>query len=418
MIAIDFGTTNSSIAVFPEGDSEPRVQMLEYGDADSMQANVMPSVVAECKNYDCKKQPLTFGHEGLRHYYGSKHDISLLQEMKLYYDRSTVEPATLVQTGENTVLRLEGGFLSTVRKPVRQAIYHGNVPLQPSEYVPGTAKLVRYLLSRTNANLEDRREIVFGVPASFKTAGKKRLREAGKRGAVGEGGTYENIHVYSEPMAAARAYMHLDAGRTLVLDYGGGTLDISVMALEKGGKFDASKIEFDGFSEGGSRMDDKLLEYCIDKGGHDLSDWYPKQDLLTRRRIKRNVESAKIRLSTSINEVVAFPGSPVPEVTLTHADLALAFAGITNRMVAKVTEVVMRGVGKMENIDFVVLSGGTSLNREIQDAVTSIFRHIPPERFVVPDAAKPADVETCLCAVAKGLALLRRDGFPAIDFGD
>jgi Molecular chaperone len=418
MIAIDFGTTNSSIAVFPEGDSEPRVQMLEYGDPDSMQPSVMPSVVSECKHHDCKKQPDRFGHEGLRHYYGSWHDISMLQEMKLYYDRSTVEPATLVQTGENTVLRLEGGFLSTIRKPVKQAIYQGDVPLQPSEYVPGTAKLVRYLMRGSNLTAEDRREVVFGVPASFKTAGKKRLREAGKRGAFGENAGYENISVYSEPMAAARAYMHLDAGRTLVLDYGGGTLDISVMAIEKGGKFDPSKIEFDGFSEGGSRMDDKLLEYCIDKGGHGLSEWVPKQDLLTRRRIKHNVENAKIRLSTSTNEIVAFPGSPVPEVPLTHADLALAFGGIMHRMVAKVTEVVMRGVGKIENIDFVVLSGGTSLNREVQDAVTSIFRHIPQERFVVPDAKKPADVETCLCAVAKGLALLKRDGFPAIDFGD
>jgi hypothetical protein len=71
-----------------------------------------------------------------------------------------------------------------------------------------------------------------------------------------------------------------------------------------------------------------------------------------------------------------------------------------------------------DNVNFVVLSGGSSLSSVAQDSVLSIFRHIPEKRFFLPDPSKPEDVGTCLCAVAKGLAWLRRDGASPIDFGD
>lgn len=417
MIAIDFGTTNSSIAILAEGDTEPRIQRVEYGDPDSYNASVIPSAICDCKNHECRTHPETIGHEAVRHYFGSSHDASLFQEMKLHFDRTTLAPATFVETGEVTELREEGGFITPVRKTIKQAVYKGEVPLTPAEFVPSTASLIKNLIERVGG-AEHRRNVVFGVPASFKQAGKRRLREAGKRAVAGEHGGYEGVQVYLEPLAAARAYMQLDRGNTLVLDYGGGTLDISVMAIEKGGKFDPRKVTFDGFSEGGSRMDEKLIEFCLDKGGPELAAWYEKQNLLVRRRVKRDIENAKIQLSLERTAEVEFPGSPVGAVELTGSDMALALQGITTRMAVKIAEVVIKAVGKIENIDFVVLSGGTSLNRVVQDGVLSIFRHIPPEKFIVPDPRKPDDVETCLCAVAKGLAWLRHDGFPPIDFGD
>ena len=45
MIAIDFGTTNSSLAILSEGETSPRVQSLEYGDTDSYNPNVLASAV-------------------------------------------------------------------------------------------------------------------------------------------------------------------------------------------------------------------------------------------------------------------------------------------------------------------------------------------------------------------------------------
>jgi hypothetical protein len=79
-----------------------------------------------------------------------------------------------------------------------------------------------------------------------------------------------------------------------------------------------------------------------------------------------------------------------------------------------VSEVVMGAIGGVKNLDFVVLSGGTSLVGPVQDGVRAMFQHIPVERFVLPDPTKPEDVEVCFCAVARGLALLHRDGFEPI----
>jgi molecular chaperone DnaK (HSP70) len=419
MIAIDFGTTNSSVALFAEGDIEPRIQKLAYLDPDSIDPNVLPSAVSTCKNSECQATPVVIGHEAIRHYFGTNHDISFLQEMKLHFDNTTKQAPTLVEIGEQVILREEGSFLSPERKVLTQLVYEGDVPLQPSEFVPGTAHLIKSLIGKVDDEKQHRKDAVFGVPASFQLAGKKRLREAAKRAILGESADKcEGIHIYYEPLAAARAYRDLDSGNTLVLDYGGGTLDISVMALEKGGRFDPTKVSYDGFSEGGSRMDQRVLEYCLDKGGKELGEWFKKQNILMRRRVKRSVEAAKIKLSTETVANVEFPGAPKTNIEIDRADLTTALSPIMTRMIAKVSEVVIKSVGRFDNINFVVLSGGSSLSSVVQDTILSVFGHIPQERFFLPDPRKVDDVETCLCAVAKGLAWLRRDGFPSIDFGD
>jgi molecular chaperone DnaK (HSP70) len=95
--------------------------------------------------------------------------------------------------------------------------------------------------------------------------------------------------------------------------------------------------------------------------------------------------------------------------------VSLAIQPILTRMIAKVTQTVVKHVGGIESINYVVLSGGTSLNKAVQDNVRALFQHIPVERFVLPDATKPEEVETCFCAVARGLALLHRDGFAPME---
>jgi|ERR1017187_210552 molecular chaperone DnaK (HSP70) len=90
MIAIDFGTSNSSITVFSENDTEPRLQPVEFGDSDSYDQNVIPSAVCTCLNSECQAKSETYGHEALRHQFDLTHDSKLLQEMKLYFDESTL----------------------------------------------------------------------------------------------------------------------------------------------------------------------------------------------------------------------------------------------------------------------------------------------------------------------------------------
>lgn len=414
MIAIDFGTSNSSITVFSKNDTEPRLQAVEFGDPDSYDQNVIPSAVCTCESSECHAKPETYGHDALRHQFDLTHDSTLLQEMKLYFDESTLNAPSFVERKQITTLREEGGFLTPVSKTYKYPQYAGDVPLKPGEFVPGTAKLVRELIRLSKSGTEDRQEIVMGVPASFHDTGMKRLREAAKAGAFSEGASYEGIHLYLEPVAAARSYMTIGKGNVLVLDYGGGTLDITVMTIERQDMIDRSKIVFSGFPEAGARMDQAILHYSLARNPH-IKEWYDSQPVQMKRRVKRNVENAKIALSTTDESTIELPGSTFEPLRFTTGDLSSALQAIMTRMVAKVSQTVTKAIGGIENVDYVVLSGGSSLNRVVQVAVQAMFQHIPIDRFVLPDPTKPEDVERCLCAVVRGLAWLRHDGYTPID---
>jgi molecular chaperone DnaK (HSP70) len=241
--------------------------------------------------------------------------------------------------------------------------------------------------------------------------GKSRLREALKRGAFGETAGYEGIFLYPEPLAAARSYMSIERGNILVLDYGGGTLDITVMKIERPDVFDPAKIRYDGFPEAGSRMDDAILHNRLSRSNEQIQNWYQTAPLRTRLAVKRNVEKAKIALTTKPEAMIELLGSVFEPIRLTADDVSIALHPILTRMVAKVTETVVKHVGGIDAIDFVVLSGGTSLSRSVQDSVRALFQHIPTDRFVLPDPTDPEAVEICFCAVVRGLALLHGDGF-------
>ena len=97
---------------------------------------------------------------------------------------------------------------------------------------------------------------------------------------------------------------------------------------------------------------------------------------------------------------------------ISRADLALALQGITTRIVdMKITEVALAAVGKIENIDFVVLSGGSSLTNAVRNGVLSIFRHLPEQQFILPDPSKPEDIEMFSVQSPKGWRGSRRMGF-------
>jgi molecular chaperone DnaK (HSP70) len=331
--------------------------------------------------------------------------------MKIFFDRTTATAPSLVQSQEVVFLREENGFLTTVRKMYRQPHWEGEVPLEPNQFVPGTAKLVSELVRKATVLGADRSHVVAGYPASFNGKGIRHVREAVKLGAFGKGDDYSGVSLYPEPLAAARAYMGLDAGNFLVLDYGGGTLDIALMKMATADDFMSENIHTSGFPEGGARMDEAILSYCLAKGGNHLQDWYQNQRPRTKLRVKAYVESAKIALSTLNEATVEFPGSQIDPVRLTQGDIAHALQPIMTRMVATVMESVVRNVDGIKNVQFVVMSGGTCLSPVVQRSILAMFQHIPEDRFIIPLAGNPENVETCMCAVSKGLALLASDGF-------
>jgi molecular chaperone DnaK (HSP70) len=201
----------------------------------------------------------------------------------------------------------------------------------------------------------------------------------------------DKIRVVDESTAAALGYTVTKPGAVvLVFDFGGGTLDLSLVQLPESrdktggflrrllrgntGQHAAKVIAKAGRVIGGSDIDQWLLAAVLKRvmlTPHELGNDYAA--LLTL------CEKAKIELSSAETAVIAFSGAGKPyEVTITRAELealleANGFYMALRRVVDKVMHVArQRGIFK-EDILHVLMVGGTSLMPSVQRALGQYF---------------------------------------------
>jgi molecular chaperone DnaK (HSP70) len=204
----------------------------------------------------------------------------------------------------------------------------------------------------------------------------------------------EKIRVVDESTAAALGYAVTKPGAVvLVFDFGGGTLDLSLVQLpesrEKTGGFlrrllrgqssqhAAKVIAKAGRIIGGSDIDQWLLAEVLHRVGltaHSLGSAYSA--LLTR------CEEAKIALSTVEQTDISFEAAETSHrVTITRPELeaileANGFYSSLRRAVDKVMHVAhQRGIFK-EDIHHVLMVGGTSLMPSVQRALGHYFHQM------------------------------------------
>ncbi|MCC7449451.1 MAG: Hsp70 family protein [Anaerolineae bacterium] len=206
-----------------------------------------------------------------------------------------------------------------------------------------------------------------------------------------EGIAPDNIRIVDESTAAALGYAVTEPGAVvLVFDFGGGTLDLSLVQLpesrEKTGGLlkrllrgsasghTARVIAKAGRIIGGSDIDQWLLTYVLQKANlsiHELGNNYAA--LLTR------CEQAKIALSTAETVTVACEaGGTVHHVDVTRAELETlltenGFYTALRRVVDKVMHVAHgRGIFR-EDITYVLMVGGISLMPFVQRTLQQYF---------------------------------------------
>jgi molecular chaperone DnaK (HSP70) len=202
----------------------------------------------------------------------------------------------------------------------------------------------------------------------------------------------ETVRIVDESTAAALGYTVTKPGAVvLVFDFGGGTLDLSLVQLpehrEKVGGFlrrliktnanqhSARVIAKAGRIIGGSDIDQWLVADVLKRTGltnKALGDGYPR--LLTA------CEQAKIDLSTQERVTIVFEDASGKsyEVAYTRADLENlleqnGFFSALRRVVDKVMHVArQRGIFK-EDIHYVLMVGGTSLMPSVQRTLGQYF---------------------------------------------
>jgi len=253
IVGIDLGTTNSEIAAFVDG----KVTILGSGTK-----NMLPSVVGLSPSGE-----LLVG-EAARN------------QLMLYPERTV-----------RSIKRKMGG---------NEAVSLGDRKFTPAEI---SSLILRELASWAGRQLgRPVTKAVITVPAYFSDAQRQATREAARLAGL------EAVRILNEPTAASLAYGEGSRHTAMVYDLGGGTFDVSIVALE--GDITEVLASHGNNHLGGDDFNDLLAEHLLSEfqstHGIDLHSGHP----VARARVWWAAEEAKRRLSFD------------PEVTIREEALA------------------------------------------------------------------------------------------------
>lgn len=359
IIGIDLGTTNSVVSVLEGG--EPKV--IENAEG----GRTTPSVVAFKKDGErlaggpAKRQAVTNAENTI---------FSIKRFMGRAYDEVPDELKTVPY-------KVEKGESGTARVRINDKLY------SPQEI---SAMILQKLKSTAEDYLGEKiTEAVITVPAYYNDAQRKATKEAGKVAGL------EVRRIINEPTAAALAYGlgKQDKDRTIaVYDLGGGTYDISILELG-GGVFEVKSTNGDTHL-GGDDFDHKLIDYLADEfqkaEGVDL-----RADKMSLQRLKEAAEKAKTELSSSSETDINLPfitatadGPKHLTTTLSRAKFEQLIGDLVQRTVAPMKQALKDAKLSHDQIDEVILVGGSTRIPLVQRTVEQFFGKTP-NRSVNPD---------------------------------
>lgn len=228
---------------------------------------------------------------------------------------------------------------------------------------------------------------VITVPAYFDEAQRQATRDAAQLAGLNV------LRLLNEPTAAAIAYgldqipdQATDAERIQVIyDFGGGTFDVSVLRLSKG-VFEV--LATGGHTAlGGDDIDRLIVKWLAEQTGQINPTPSQQQALLQAAR------RAKEALSSTDSVTVTLDGfTTVLSVTIFES----LIAPLVDRTLAVCKRVLRDAKRKINEVDAVVLVGGSTRIPRIQRAVAEYFQREPlctldPDQVVALGAAQSAD---------------------------
>jgi len=227
-------------------------------------------------------------------------------------------------------------------------------------------------------------EAVITVPAYFNDNQRQATKDAAEIAGL------KVLRIINEPTAAALAY-GLDKlekeMKILVFDFGGGTLDVTIMEFG-GGVFEVKATSGDT-QLGGRDMDEAVVSYLVEKFKQDTGIDLTK-DPVAMNRVREAAERAKIELSnvyeTEINlPFIAYDSSGPKHLStvLTRAKLEEIVSPIIERCRGPVEQALRDAKLRPEDIDKIILVGGPTRMPIVREFLKRILDK-EPERGVDP----------------------------------
>jgi molecular chaperone DnaK len=368
IVGIDLGTTNSLVA-FMQGES-PVIIPGEDG------SNLVPSVVALDEN-----SHIIVGNAARKY---------------------------LIETPEHSVYsikRLMGRGVEDIQEELKLFPFYLADDLQPGEvlrirlgektFTP--PEISAFILRQLKRNAErffggPVTKAVITVPAYFNDAQRQATKDAGRIAGL------EVVRLVNEPTAASLAY-GLDRkqnGIVAVYDLGGGTFDISILRLHDG-IFEVIATNGDTHL-GGDDIDNLLIRIALDDIRGDLGMDLSRNGEVVAT-IRKAVIEAKVALSSQelVKLDIELPVGKRYRREITREQFEQLASPVIDRTVAPCKQVLKDAGLKPEQIDEVVLVGGSTRIPKVRALVEKLFQRTPhtelnPDEVVALGAAVQANI--------------------------
>jgi molecular chaperone DnaK len=360
-VGIDLGTTNSVIAVMEGG--EPVVIPNAEG------SRTTPSVVAFTKSGE-----RLVGNLARRQ--AAVNPENTVYSIKRFMGRKYAE---VVEERKIVPYEVKAGKDDRVVVQIANA----NKEFTPEEI---SAMILQKLKADAEAYLGEKvTDAVITVPAYFNDAQRQATKNAGQIAGLNV------VRIINEPTAASLAYgLDKKANETiLVFDLGGGTFDVSVLDVGDG-VFEVKSTNGDthlGGDDYDRRIVDWLAEEFKKSNGIDL-----KSDRQALQRLTEAAERAKIELSSRLETSINLPfitadqtGPKHLEITLTRAKFESLTGDLTERCRGPFLSALKDASLTPQQIDEVVLVGGSTRMPVIQQLVKNLLGGKEPHKGVNPD---------------------------------
>ncbi|GLZ40585.1 molecular chaperone DnaK [Actinokineospora sp. NBRC 105648] len=358
-VGIDLGTTNSAIAVVEGG--RPTVIASAEG------SRTTPSVVAFTESGERLVGQLAKRQAVLN-------PRGTIYSAKRFIGRRFEEVDEEVRTVTFDVVDGPNG---SVRFKVHDKLY------APEEI---SAQVLRKLVDDAGKYLGEKvREAVITVPAYFNDSQRQATKDAGKIAGL------EVLRIVNEPTAAALAYGLDRKGHetVLVFDLGGGTFDVSLLDVGDG------VVEVRSTSGdthlGGDDFDRRLVDHLADKFKNDTGIDL-RNDAQALQRLSEAAEKTKVELSSVTQTQVSLPfitadssGPKHLTETVTRSTFEQITADLVERCLGPVEQAMADGKVSANDIDEVILVGGSTRIPAVQKLVRRLTGGKDPNMSVNPD---------------------------------
>ena len=239
----------------------------------------------------------------------------------------------------------------------------------------------RFVKNKTGREID---ECVITVPAYFNDLQRRSTKIAAELAGI------NCIKLVNEPTAAAIAFqekIQYENGNILVYDFGGGTLDVSILNVVDN-KYTVLAVSGDT-SLGGEDIDSILVEEMIKRFKKNNPDTDPEKSKKAMARLKESCKEAKHQLSNCFETLIVIYNF-IDNKDLIEKITRTQFEYLCNDIIDKLTDPITKALEdaglKEEEINHIILVGGSSAIPFVKEAITDYFDDkIEPLKAVDPN---------------------------------